>query len=409
MKVLFVHDRFGSLAGAEANLFHTANAFKEKGHSVAIAHGPSTGKGESEWGRLFQLRASLRNDGDEQELNQLFATFLPDVIYVHKMSELQVLERLLETGVPLVRMVHDHDIYCMRSYKYFYFSRKICTRPAGLHCIFPCGAFIGKSSSGKFPLTYVSLRRKQQEIALNKRFHRHVVVSEYMRQELLRNGFRKERIEIHPPVPRMGDAQIRSNFSDRNLLIFAGQIIRGKGVDVLLEALALVRTRFECVILGDGSHRRHCERKAAKLKLQDRVHFKGFVPQEQLKEFYRECSGLLISSIWPEPFATIGVEALRYGIPVLAFDAGGISDWLTDGENGYLVPWRDVETYARRIEQLLADKANARRMGEAGLQMVNRRYNFTQYIQELENLFRKVIAEGGRVPEVSSSRVGAFP
>ena len=57
-----------------------------------------------------------------------------------------------------------------------------------------------------------------------------------------RNGFDERRIEIHPPVPRMGDAALRSNFSPRNLILYAGQIIRGKGVDVLLRALALIES-----------------------------------------------------------------------------------------------------------------------------------------------------------------------
>ena len=48
------------------------------------------------------------------------------------------------------------------------------------------------------------------------------------------------------PVPRPGDS-LRSKFSERNLLLYAGQLIRGKGVDVLLRALAKVRSPFEAV------------------------------------------------------------------------------------------------------------------------------------------------------------------
>ena len=52
----------------------------------------------------------------------MFESFRPDVIYVHKMADLGVIEALLETRRPCVRMVHDHDIYCMRSYKYNFFK-----------------------------------------------------------------------------------------------------------------------------------------------------------------------------------------------------------------------------------------------------------------------------------------------
>jgi glycosyltransferase involved in cell wall biosynthesis len=290
-------------------------------------------------------------------------------------------------------MVHDHDIYCMRSYKYNYFTRRICTRAATPYCIFPCLALVVKNSGGGFPLKWVSYSEKQREIALVRRFDRMVVVTEYMKDELLRNGFDTRRIEIHAPVPRMGDPGLRSSFSDRNLILYAGQIIRGKGVDVLLEALALLDVKFECVILGDGNHRAHCEQLSRKLGLSDRVTFKGFIPQEELKGYYRECSLVALSSLWPEPIATIGLEVMRYALPVVAFDAGGIKDWLVDGQTGFLVPWMDRRQYAGRLKQLLQDKPLARRLGENGLKLVSERYDFDQYIRDLEGMFEQVKVE----------------
>jgi glycosyltransferase involved in cell wall biosynthesis len=243
----------------------------------------------------------------------------------------------------------------------------------------------------------VSYTAKKREVALNRRFHRMVVVTSFMRDELLKNGFDPQRIEIHAPVPRMGDPTLRSRFSDRNLILYAGQIIRGKGVDVLLESLALLDVPFECVILGDGNHRGHCEDLSRRLGLTDRVTFKGFVPQEELKTYYRDCTAVALSSVWPEPIATIGLEVMRYGLPIVAFDAGGSRDWLSDGYNGYLVPWMDRQEYAGRLKSLLLDKTLARRLGSNGLQLVNERFDFQNYIRDLEHMFEEVIAEAGAI------------
>jgi glycosyltransferase involved in cell wall biosynthesis len=191
----------------------------------------------------------------------------------------------------------------------------------------------------------------------------------------------------------MGDPNLRSHFGDRNLIIYAGQIIRGKGVDVLIESLALLDVKFECVILGDGNHKAYCEELTKKLGLADRVHFKGFIPQEELKGYYRECSVVALSSLWPEPIATIGLEVMRYALPVVAFDAGGIKDWLLDGQNGYLVPWMDRAQFAARIKQLLLDKPLAKKLGENGLKLVSERYDFPQYIVDLEDMFARVVRE----------------
>jgi glycosyltransferase involved in cell wall biosynthesis len=77
----------------------------------------------------------------------------------------------------------------------------------------------------------------------------------------------------------------------------------------------------------------------------------------------------------------------------VAFDAGGIKDWLLDGQNGFLVPWMDRAKFAARIDQLLNDKPLAKQMGEAGLKLVRERYDFDGYIGDLEKMFAAVAAE----------------
>jgi len=388
VNLLYAHESFGSLGGAEANVFITATEMRARGHRVGLLTSAATGKGGEAWTRLFgEDTFWLGREGVAGALGK----FGPDVIYVHKWAELGSLAAILDAGPPAIRMVHDHDIYCMRSYRYNVFTRRVCHRPASPYCVFPCLAFMKRNRGPGGPFRLQSYREKLREIALCRRFDRNLVVTRYMRDELVLNGFDPDRIEIFPPVPRPGEA-VRSRFSDRNLLLYAGQIIRGKGVDVLPDALARVRTPFEAVILGDGNHRSHCQRLARRLGLGARVHFKGFVPQEELRRYYEDTSVVLISSVWPEPIATIGLEVMRYALPVIAFDAGGIRDWLADGENGHLVPWMDVATYARRIEELLGDKARAKAMGLRGLERVSRDYDFDAYIQNLERLFERTAA-----------------
>jgi glycosyltransferase involved in cell wall biosynthesis len=397
MRILFVHERFGALGGAEANAVITAGEFKTKGHEVGILHGPGTGKSEDRWEQVFSWRRLISGSGADSGafIKAAVREYRPDVIYVHKMADLSVIKALLDSKLPLVRMVHDHDIYCMRSYKYFYRSREICTRAATAYCIYGCGAFVARNHGVGFPLKYVSYTDKKREIELNREFDRMVVVTDFMRAELLKNGFDPNRIEIHPPVPRPGDPNLRSSFSERNLIVYAGQIIRGKGVDLLIESLAMLKSPFECIILGEGSHRGYCEELARKLGIADRVTFKGFVPQDELKNYYRECSVVAVSSVWPEPIATIGLEVMRYALPVVAFDAGGIRDWLFNDVNGFLVPWMDRKAYAAGIDRLLQDKALARSMGQQGLRIVSEKFDFEGYIAGLEDLFQRVILKRG--------------
>jgi glycosyltransferase involved in cell wall biosynthesis len=400
MRLLFVHDRFGAMAGAEVNIQLTAAELKTRGHVVGLLHGAPTGKAELSWRDLFQERFALAKGNNFTVAHDALGAFQPDAIYIHKMSDVGVLKAVAESGVPVARMVHDHDLYCMRSYKYFPLTRTICTRAAGAHCIFPCGATLARNRNGKFPVKWVSYLARKRELALNRRFERMIVATDYMRQELLRNGFENQRIEIHAPVPRASGSFARASFSGRNLIIYSGQVIRGKGVDVLLESLARVQTPFECLIFGDGNHRAYCEELSRKLGLSDRVRFKGYVAPSELENFYQEASLAVVSSVWPEPFGAVGLEAMRHGLPVVAFAAGGINEWLLDAENGFLVPWMDRDRFAARIEQLLENKILAQQLGERGRQLLRDKFNFDQYISGLEEMFSRVInqtAERGAV------------
>jgi glycosyltransferase involved in cell wall biosynthesis len=399
MRLLFVHERFGALGGAEANILATASELRRRGHTVGLAHGASTGREEPAWVDSFAECHSLVpyahapaavSGAAPERLRAAMTRFQPDAIFLHKLADLELVGILAAGDVPVVRMVHDHDLYCLRGYKYNPLTRRICTRAASPYCIFPCGGTIARNPGGGLPFKWVGYSEERRELALNARFARLIVATAFMQQELERNGISPQQIEIHAPVPRATGSVVHCTFSTRNRLVYAGQVIRGKGVDVLLEALALVRVPFECHILGDGSHRGYCERLSRRLGLADRVHFAGFVPQSAIVEYYREATAGLMSSLWPEPFGAVGLEAMRCGLPVVAFDAGGIREWLIDGWNGRLVAWGDRRRYAGAVEDLLRDKPLARRLGEQGRQWVTERFAFSKYIDGLEDLFARV-------------------
>jgi len=87
---------------------------------------------------------------------------------------------------------------------------------------------------------------------------------------------------------------------------------------------------------GDGPQRAAWERLAERLAVE--ATFTGWVDDARRAELLRAASVLAVPSAWPEPFGLVGLEAGVFGVPSVAFDVGGIDDWLTDGVNGWLVP-----------------------------------------------------------------------
>ena len=387
--ILFVHQRLGAFGGAEANIRITAEELGRRGHTLSLLYDEGSGKNEEGYRQLFSQ--CHRISQNPREIRTLIAQRSADLIYLHSLSRLDLMGALFVSGIPIVRMVHDHSLYCLRNYKYNPLTRRPCSRPASGYCIFPCAAPLARNRGGLLPLKWASFAKLRQEIDLNKQCEALIVYSQHQKAELVANGFDPSRIHLHVPMECRGNEHPLSNLSSRNLILFAGQIIRGKGVDLLLQALKNVQVPFECIIAGDGSHRAFCERLCRRLGLEAKVRFTGYLSPAELERLYLEASLFAFSSIWPEPFGMAGPEAMRFGLPVVGFDTGGVREWLIDGENGFVAQWGNVHEFAQRMNDLLSNKELARRLGLNGRARVNREYAAAGQIDLLEKLFAQAI------------------
>jgi len=385
LRILFVHQRLGAFGGAEANIRITARELKRRGHSLSLLWAEGTGKDEPGCRASFTECHPL--PAQTSRLVQLIDQLQPDLIYLHSLSDLRAMETIFNSGRPVIRMVHDHSLYCLRSYKYHPLTRKPCTRAASGYCIFPCLAPLARNRKGLLPFKWADFGKLRRELALTKRCAALIAYSKHSKDELVANGFEPARIHIHVPMDCRGEKHPVSSFSDRNLVLFAGQIIRGKGVDLLLQALSKVRSPFECIIAGDGNHRSHCEAASRHLGLRNKVRFTGYLTPLELEKLYLDASVFAFSSVWPEPFGMAGPEAMRFGLPVVAFDAGAVREWLIDHENGILASWGNTDEFATGIDALLRDKRMARELGMNGRARVNREYQDVHQIAALEQLF----------------------
>jgi glycosyltransferase involved in cell wall biosynthesis len=167
-----------------------------------------------------------------------------------------------------------------------------------------------------------------------------MVASEHMRREYVRNGADERRVQVNPLFPhRGGTADLHVSGRARSV-VFIGRMTTLKGGDLLVRAVADASSRLtgpiDLVMVGDGPQRAAWERLASRLRV--RATFVGWKAGDERWEWLDGASLLAVPSVWPEPFGLVGLEAAALGVPAIAFDVGGIREWLTPGENGYLVP-----------------------------------------------------------------------
>ena len=283
----------------------------------------------------------LRNEGHEvdvaSDIRQEMGRY--DEIVVHKCSDVSTLEKFPPEKT--VYYVHDHEPICPRSYAYTPLKRN-CTRPGG---VWPCIFCAPLCRNWKPALNRVlSQERRKRAMA---RFRRLVVISEFMKGRLVANGIPAEKIEVRPPVIRTGETGAEDVTSGRKIdLLFAGQLIRGKGVQLLLAAMARMKTPRTLDIVGTGNMEPKLRALAAQLGIEGRVRFNGF--QSNPQDWMRAAKCVVVPSFWQEPYGLVAAEAVALGRPVVAFAIGGLPE-ACQGK-ATLVPPGDIDALAKALE-----------------------------------------------------------
>jgi len=188
-----------------------------------------------------------------------------------------------------------------------------------------------------------------------------VVPSAYLRQIAIGWGLDPSRVDVVPnPAPELPEHPTRDEARatlgiDGFALGVAGRLTAQKALGDTLEALARVPD-VALLVLGDGPERAKLERRAGELGLADRVRFLGAGTRDDVIALFRAVDAALLTSAWENLPHTL-LEALATGTPVIATAVGGIPEVVRDGENGLLVPPRDIAAIASAIDRLVHDDA----------------------------------------------------
>ncbi|HEX3510313.1 MAG TPA: glycosyltransferase family 4 protein [Solirubrobacteraceae bacterium] len=197
-------------------------------------------------------------------------------------------------------------------------------------------------------------------------------------RHLANNGL--ERRLIVPYFPTM-PARSGAGHAARRRVVFAGRIVRPKGVDVLIEAACEVDAEF--VLCGDGRDLDAMRALARERGVQERVQFTGWLDAGGLAQQLADASVVAVPSLWPEPFGLVGIEGFAAGRPAVGSATGGIPDWLDDGESGIAVPPADPRSLASALTELLDDPARQERMGALGRERTAARFTAERHVSVL--------------------------
>ncbi len=171
------------------------------------------------------------------------------------------------------------------------------------------------------------------------------------------------------------------------LMVTVATLIKRKGLDVLLEAVAPLLAGGNdrhLVIVGDGPMKQELEQQAKTLSIHDRVHFLGL--RNNVSDIMADCDIFVLSSRSEATPAAI-MEAMAVGLPVVATHVGGIPDIVATGETGLLVAPDDAIALREAITAIIQDRELASTFGENGRERCSRLFSIEQLVENHLTLY----------------------
>lgn len=196
---------------------------------------------------------------------------------------------------------------------------------------------------------------------------------------------------VASPAQSVGAAE-----STPPVALCVGRLAHEKGFDLAIAAFPAVLARVpeaRLVVAGGGGERANLEARSRTLGLGDAVQFIGWVHPREVPALMGRARAVVVPSRY-EAFGLVALEAAWMGRPVVATRVGGLPEVVVDGETGILVEPGDPEALGRAVGSLLAEPAEAARLGEAGRARAPVAFSLEHFVEAYDNLYRDLAEDG---------------
>ncbi len=352
MRILHVARKFPDLIGGDASAVDAITKVQAReGHDVSVV--------------TSNALAIRRTDGVYRVGPPQSAEDL-DRVSLNRIRAMSALVRWARARFTVIRpdVIHAHasDLG---------FAAAIAARHFGIPSILTChGLWFPVWGAG-------SLRGRSELFLLRRGRYAAITTVDRAAQDALRSrGFPRV---VHVPNGVNPDEFAAPRWEpERFRFVFAGRHEPQKGLDVLVDAVSILRAEgkgpFEVLLIGHGSRTPRLKELVRASRLDATVKFLGTVERPALVEAYLSASAFVLPSRF-EGFPISILEAWAAGLPVIATSAGGIPEVATS-ENAILVPPGDAARLAAAMETMLLDPDLRRRLGTAGRRLVRERFTW---------------------------------
>ena len=303
-------------------------------------------------------------------LASIIDEFEPDVIHGHSAAEVSVPRRV---RTPLVITAHDYSLICVKR-TLLHGHSSICSGPKVGKCV-PCaGESRGVPISAALTLATIAGRRRLHPAAV-------LAVSSAVRTSL--QPYFAQSIEVVPNFIPAEPERVTpfAGLPDSGFALYAGDRADHKGIPDLLEIWSAGPAMSLPLVLATT--------RPVETTLPDGVVNVSLTKDEVAYAWQRATVGV-VPSWWADPCPTVALEALRAGVPVVAYAVGGLTDLIRDDIDGFLVPPRDRTGLRARISDIGSDEVLRARLSAAAHQGATA-FFAGPVIDDIEAVYRRVV------------------
>ncbi len=235
---------------------------------------------------------------------------------------------------------------------------------------------------------FISLMKKADTITVNSSYTKNLVESYRLNipVEIIPFGNPHGETRLHPYQKK-----------DRNVILFVGRLIEVKGLEDLIRAFKIVREKYEDAelrVVGDGPLKENLLKLAKELDVP--VTFTGYKTGEELESEYLNATVFVLPSKpdkigQTETLGVVTIEALSYGVPVVASNIGGIPDVIKDGKTGLLFKPGDFHDLADKIITLLDNPPLREKLVREGQMHIRTNYSWDRIVERLEKIYLRLL------------------
>jgi glycosyltransferase involved in cell wall biosynthesis len=168
-------------------------------------------------------------------------------------------------------------------------------------------------------------------------------------------------------------------------LLYVGSLIKEKGVEYLVRALAELSSDIRLSVVGSGNRSGHLRSLAGDIGVKDRIEFAGAVSYEAVRHHYATADCFVHPGVWPEPFGRTILEAMQAGLPVVATDIGGPAEAVPKAD--LRCPPRDPTALADAI----TTARNSPTAGESNCQYVRENFAPNTVVDRIHDVYNRAI------------------